>query len=69
MDRSLLGRLVGLASPTTFRMRPKVPTGMAIGSPVSITSCRRADCDPRSCPEMVGDLEHKAVAVIFGAHN
>ena len=75
----LLGVLIGPASstgsPMTFMMRPSVssPTGTAIGRPVSVTSWPRTRPSVESMAigahgvlaQMLGDLEHQAVALVL----
>ena len=63
-------------SPTTFMMRPSVPspTGTAIGLPVSVTSWPRTrpfagvhrDGAHGRFAEMLGDFEHQPVALVLG---
>jgi hypothetical protein len=71
-----IGPRSSIGSPITFMIRPRVigPTGTRIWPPVSITAWPRVRPSVESIAivrtgvlaEMLGDLEHEAIAVIVG---
>ncbi len=76
MSSAPTGPFSSTGSPTTLRMRPSVarPTGTVIGRPVSVTLPPRtrpsvpviATQRTVDSPEVLGDLEHEADAVVVG---